>query len=72
MSERGAGRLIGDAAYTEVVTFRVTKSDRALLEQMRYIAGAPSIGHYCRALVLQRAYLYEKTSNEPGVKQDDA
>jgi uncharacterized protein (DUF1778 family) len=55
MSERGAGRLIGDAALSEVVTFRCTKSQKALLESARKLGGHASIGHFVRNTSLQQA-----------------
>lgn len=64
MSERGAGRLIGDAALSEVITFRCTKSQKDLLERARKAAGVPSIGHFVRNVTLQQAAFVEKTGEE--------
>lgn len=64
MSERGTGRLIGDAALSEVITFRCTKSDKQRLEQARKDTGYPSIGHYVRAVALQRQTFYGQIFGE--------
>lgn len=63
-NERGTGRLIGDAALSEVVTFRCTKSDKEAIEAARKEAGYPSIGHYVRAVTLGRLQAVTKLGEE--------
>lgn len=49
------GKLLGDAALSEVINFRTTKSQRQELEEARKKAGYPSIGHYVKAVALAAA-----------------
>ena len=49
------GKLIGDAALTEVIAFRVTKRQKEELERARKATGFPSIGHYVKATVVGTA-----------------
>ena len=52
------GRIVGDAALSEVVTFRCTKQDKEVLTHLAAEAGYPSIGHYVRAVSLRRLSFY--------------
>ena len=49
------GKLLGDAALTEVITFRCTKSQKALIEKARQKSGTASIGHYVKNASLSMA-----------------